>query len=186
MEVIIPLALNGTFVYEVPNNLISDLAVGIRVVVPFGAKRSYCAVVKEIHNNKPTGYEAKLINAIIDGKPILTLKHLQFWEWMGKYYMCSVGDVMNAALPAGLKIDHSDSILLNQSLEYNKNVLSDNEYLVVDALELQGSLKVEELELHSEMIGERVENLRAAVYGWCVGMFLFASDVLVLENFFSV
>ncbi|NQY08717.1 MAG: primosomal protein N' [Flavobacteriales bacterium] len=147
VEVIIPLALNGTFVYEVPNNLISDLAVGIRVVVPFGAKRSYCAVVKEIHNNKPTGYEAKLINAIIDGKPILTLKHLQFWEWMGKYYMCSVGDVMNAALPAGLKIDHSDSILLNQSLEYNKNVLSDNEYLVVDALELQGSLKVEELEL---------------------------------------
>ncbi|MCH7535923.1 MAG: DEAD/DEAH box helicase family protein, partial [Bacteroidetes bacterium] len=146
VDVIIPLALVDTYVYLVPNQFLRGLAIGMRVVVPFGNKQSYCAVIRRIHQNKPDDYVAKSIEAVIDHSQIISETHIQFWEWMANYYVCTIGEVMNAALPAGLKINHSDSILLNQSKKYDKSALSDNQFVVVDALELNTSLKIEEVE----------------------------------------
>ena len=97
-DVILPLPVKGSFTYVVPSD--ADLTIGQRVVVQFGSRKLYTAIVLKIHNEKPKEYDAKELLAILDEAPIVNKKQLQFWEWIAKYYMCNFGDVMNAALPS--------------------------------------------------------------------------------------
>jgi len=99
IDVILPLPLKGTFTYHTDE---PDLLLGQRVVVQFGARKLYTAVIKSIHNKKPIHYQAKAILAILDEAPVVNLIQLKFWDWIADYYMCNLGDVMNAALPASL------------------------------------------------------------------------------------
>lgn len=79
--------------------------VGCRVIVPFGRSKYYTAIVSRIHEEKPEGYSVKPVSELIDTTPILLSSQLEFWGWMADYYLCALGDVYKAALPAGLKLE---------------------------------------------------------------------------------
>ena len=102
-DVILPLPLPGTFTYSIPEELEGSIAPGCRVNVPFGNKKSYTALVATLHDNKPEGYSVKEITELLDEAPIVLESQTRLWEWMAKYYMCSLGDIYKAAIPQGLK-----------------------------------------------------------------------------------
>lgn len=102
-DVILPLPLPGTFTYSIPEELKGSIAPGCRVNVPFGNKKSYTALVATLHDNKPEGYSVKEITELLDEAPIVLESQTRLWEWMAKYYMCSLGDIYKAAIPQGLK-----------------------------------------------------------------------------------
>lgn len=103
IEAILPLPLQGTYTYGIPAAIIDKIAVGCRVSVPLGEKRSYTALVCEIHDRKPEGYNVKPIKELLDEAPIVTVRQLQMWDWIARYYMCSLGEIYKAAVPQGLK-----------------------------------------------------------------------------------
>lgn len=104
-EVILPLPLNAAFTYEVPEEMRSRIRQGHRVIVQFGKKKHYTGIVASVTTIAPQGFEPKRIMALLDDEPIIRRPQLQLWEWVAEYYLCSVGEVMKAALPAGLKIE---------------------------------------------------------------------------------
>lgn len=103
VELILPLPLPRFFTYSVPKEWVPDVKPGSRVVVPFGKKKFYTGIVRQVHSIKPEGFEVKPISIILDSAPILLPSQLKLWEWIASYYLCSIGDVMKAALPSGLK-----------------------------------------------------------------------------------
>ncbi len=103
VELILPLPLPRFFTYSVPEEWVPDVKPGSRVVVPFGKKKFYTGIVRQVHSIKPEGFEVKPISIILDSAPILLPSQLKLWEWIASYYLCSIGDVMKAALPSGLK-----------------------------------------------------------------------------------
>lgn len=102
-DVIVPLPLQDSYTYSIPSELESSLKRGCRVLVPFGRSKSYVGIVRAIHTKVPQGYEVKPIKECLDTQPIVTEAQFRFWEWIAQYYVCPLGDVMNAALPARLK-----------------------------------------------------------------------------------
>jgi primosomal protein N' (replication factor Y) len=142
VEVILPLAITKNYTYRVPFQLNDAVAPGKRVVVQFGKSKLYTAVILSISNQAPEKYEAKYLMEVLDDRPVVTAKQLQFWQWLAEYYMCNVGDVMNAALPSALKLASETKIELNKDFEIDKSSLHDKEYLIVEALEIQPELTV--------------------------------------------
>lgn len=101
-EVILPLPLAGTFTYQVPPQLASRLAVGMRVLVPLGQSKHYVAIVDRLTDEKPQ-FDCKPIAELLDGRPTLLPDQLRIWHWISDYYMSPLGDIMQAALPIGLR-----------------------------------------------------------------------------------
>lgn len=123
-DVILPLPVEGKFTYLLTTGLISDDFIGRRVIVPFGKKKYYTGIISSVHSSAPENMEIKEILSVIDDKPLVFPENIKLWEWVGEYYCCSVGEVMNAALPSGLKpesstkvtvINDPDFALLNQN-----------------------------------------------------------------------
>ena len=102
-EVILPLPLPGTFTYSVPQELKGDIAVGCRVTVPLGKKKHYTALVAEIHEREPQDYTVKPISELLDKEPVVTAQQFELWNWISRYYLCSLGEIYKAAVPQGLK-----------------------------------------------------------------------------------
>jgi primosomal protein N' (replication factor Y) len=152
VEVILPLAIAKNYTYRVPYNLNAEVAVGKRVVVQFGKSKLYTAIIAAIGNQAPQKYEAKYIIDILDNAPIVNPAQLQFWKWLADYYLCNVGEVMNAALPSALKLASETKIALNKEFEYDKTTLNDKEYLIVDALDLQPELTVSDV---AKLLGQK-------------------------------
>jgi primosomal protein N' (replication factor Y) len=145
VEVILPLAIAKNYTYRVPFELNNIIAVGKRVVVQFGKSKLYTAIVAVITEHPPEKYEAKYLLEILDDRPVVTPKQLQFWKWLGEYYMCNDGEVMNAALPTALKLASETKIELNKEFEYDKASLHDKEYLIIEALEIQPELTISDI-----------------------------------------
>lgn len=144
IEVIIPISLPQTFTYKVSEAEFSFLEKGMRVAVPFGKNKFYTGLVADKHHNPPTLYEAKEIHQIIDEKPIVTQIQLEHWNWIATYYMCAIGEVYRTALPSALQLE-SETIISAQKEVYTTNDLSDDEYLIVEALSNQTALKINEI-----------------------------------------
>jgi primosomal protein N' (replication factor Y) len=104
-DVILPLPLDGFFTYAVPQSMEGTVAIGMRVLVPFGRSKTYLAIIARLHQQKPEGYEVKAILQQIDDSPILLPQQLKLWQWISDYYMSPIGEVYKAALPAGLKAE---------------------------------------------------------------------------------
>ena len=122
-DVILPLPLHDTFTYEVPPEMESDIKRGCRVVVPFGTKKIYTAIVMKVHGERPDFDVIKPIKELLETTPIATEKQLQFWEWISKYYICSMGDVYKAAIPGSLK--PKDEQAIREKNKRRKNILGD-------------------------------------------------------------
>lgn len=116
-DVILPLPLPGCFTYSLPAEIAAEVQVGCRVVVSFGRKKYYTAVVRSVHDRKPAGYEVKETSALLDAHPLLLPRQFKFWEWLADYYLCTLGDVYKAALPSGLKLESETVIAYNPDYE---------------------------------------------------------------------
>lgn len=144
VDVIVPLPLQSLFTYRVPRNWNEFVHTGKRVVVQFGKNKLYTAIIYKIHDKPPLQYEAKYIENILDDQPIITAPQLKLWEWMANYYMCALGEVMNAALPSGLKLSSETKIILNPDFT-DADSLNDKEYLIFEALTLRHVLSMQEI-----------------------------------------
>lgn len=117
-DVILPLPLADQYTYKIPSDLEKSVVRGGRVIVHFGKKRFYTAIVSEVYDTPPkTNSEIKEIFAVLDATPILRRPQLRFWQWMANYYLCRLGDVYKAALPSGLKIESETSVTRNPDFE---------------------------------------------------------------------
>ena len=117
VDVILPLPLPKSFTYSLPDECAEDVKIGCRVVVPFGRKKFYTAIVLNVHYCAPTEYEVKDISALLDASPILLPVQFKFWEWIADYYLCTQGDVYKAALPSGLKLESETIVEYNPDFE---------------------------------------------------------------------
>jgi primosomal protein N' (replication factor Y) len=145
-EVILPLPLRDSYTYCVPTDLESIVSIGSRVIVHFGKRRYYTAIVIDIHDRiPPKDYEVKDIYALLDASPILRRPQLQFWKWIASYYLCTLGDVYKAALPTGLKLESETVVSYNEDFVV-ASPLKPNEQSVLDAFSGVLKLTVSELE----------------------------------------
>ncbi|MFI5138680.1 MAG: primosomal protein N', partial [Sphingobacteriales bacterium] len=145
VEVILPLAIAKNYTYRVPFGMNETVMVGKRVVVQFGKSKLYTAIIAAIGKLAPEKYQAKYIIELLDDQPVVTLEQLHFWQWLADYYMCNVGEVMNAALPSALKLASETRIVLNKGFDYDRAALHDKEFLIVEALDIQPELSVSDI-----------------------------------------
>ena len=145
IDVILPLSLERNFTYAITKAEVDFIKRGVRVAVPFGKNKVYTGIVYNIHNNAPTAYDAKSIHSILDEFPVVNQYQFKLWEWMSGYYLCSMGEIMRAAMPNAFLLESETIISLNPSVEFEVNSLKDDEYLVFEALQQQSSLKVDEI-----------------------------------------
>jgi primosomal protein N' (replication factor Y) len=120
------------------------------VIVEFGKKKIYTAIISELHERKPV-YETKEIISVLDLTPVINEKQFQFWKWLSEYYMCTTGEIFNAALPSGLKLESETNISLNMDVEILEisepeeliiGILTSKEYQTVSQLQNQTDFNV--------------------------------------------
>lgn len=144
-EVIIPLALPKNYTWKIPPGMENAIQPGIRVEVSL-RKKKYAGIVKKIVTDlSPAIKPASLLN-ILDTAPIIHPTQLAFWEWMANYYMCSEGEIMQAAVPANLKLSSESILQWNEERDTDFSDLTDKEYIVAEALELRKELKLSEVQ----------------------------------------
>ena len=145
VDVILPLPLTGSFTYRLPASCEADVQTGSRVVVQFGAKRYYTAIVLRKHNDTPQGdYEVKEVSEVLDAAPIVLPTQLKLWQWIADYYMCPIGEVYKAALPSGLKMESETIVQLNADFIANAP-LKEQEQTLLNALALNPKQHVQQL-----------------------------------------
>jgi primosomal protein N' (replication factor Y) (superfamily II helicase) len=130
-EIILPLALKGTFTYLVPEEDHRKAVPGMRVMVQFGQKKIYSGIISALHHQVPEHFTPKPILSFPDDQPLITAIQLQFWNWISVYYMCTIGEVMNAALPGGLKLT-SETVLQMNSAYQQQGRLDEQEMLMME------------------------------------------------------
>ncbi len=151
-DVILPLSLPKVLTYGIPIELQGTIVNGMRVEVALGRNKLYAGIVKRLHNDQPEGYEVKPIRSSIDEEPIVNEKQLSFWQWVGDYYMAAPGDVMQAALPAHLKLMNETRIVWSPQDRDVVYEWSDEAYAVVQELEEKMEITISELRA---MVGAR-------------------------------
>ena len=145
IDVIIPIPLQKLFTYSVTPLESEFIKPGMRVAVPFGKSKIYTGIVLNVHSNSPKAYEAKEIQQILDETPIVNEKQLQLWQWLANYYMCTLGDVMRAALPSAFILE-SETVITKSSIKsIDETNLKDDEFLIYEALQHQSSLKINDI-----------------------------------------
>ena len=145
VTVILPLAIPKRYTYSVPEYLVPKVAFGKRVEVQFGKSRLYTAIVVEVHNKPPAAYKPKAINAVIDMEPIVNASQIKLWDWIAGYYVCTIGEVMHAALPANLKLASETRIVLSPLFDDQFEGLGDKEYLIAEALTIQEEISIDDV-----------------------------------------
>ncbi|HEY1202834.1 MAG TPA: primosomal protein N', partial [Niastella sp.] len=145
-EVIIPLALPKNYTWSVPESLREQVKIGVRVEVVLGKNKRYAGIVKRLHTEKPEAFEAKDILNILDAEPVVFEQQLKLWEWIARYYMCSEGEVMAAALPAHFKLSSETVLVYNEEFGEDFSTLDHDEYLVGEALLIKKELKIGEVQ----------------------------------------
>ncbi|HOH83270.1 MAG TPA: primosomal protein N', partial [Bacteroidales bacterium] len=144
-DVVLPLPLPGFYTYRIPFELNSTVKKGMRVVVQFGKKKIYTALVYRIHENVPIDYQPKYILSVLDDIPVVNEKQYLFWDWIVKYYLCRPGEVMNAALPSSLKLESESCVVLHPEFDRKFELLNDKEFLIAEALDIRQKLNLTEI-----------------------------------------
>ena len=146
VDVILPIPIRNIYTYAINKDEAAFLKPGMRVTVSFGKSKVYTSVVQSVHTQESSLYEAKEIEQILDEFPIVTHNQLQFWQWIADYYMCTLGEVMKAALSRQFLLESETLISLNAEKNVEEETLSNDEWLVVEALQVQHSLRIEEIQ----------------------------------------
>jgi len=151
INVLLPLPVPGYFTYRVPFDLNEAVKPGKRVVVQFGKKKVYTALIHSITQKAPS-VETKYILGVLDLHPIANHHQFKLWEWIAAYYCCTVGEVMNAALPAALKLASESKIRLVPGMELDEKILSEKEYNLLRALKENGALSISDASRYADLV----------------------------------
>ncbi|MCQ2303896.1 MAG: primosomal protein N' [Bacteroidales bacterium] len=148
-EILLPIPVPGTFTYRVPFAMNDLVRVGQRAVVQFGKTKIMSGLIVSLSEQVPT-VEVKYLMDILDDEPLVNDIQLKFWDWVRQYYMCHLGEVMQAALPAALKLSSESSIALSPDFVLDTQSLNDFEYMIVEALQIKPKITISEV---SKIIG---------------------------------
>ncbi len=135
-DVLLPVPIPHLFTYRVPLEFNDQIDIGWRVIVQFGKRKVITGIVAKVHDHPPKVYEAKYIIDLLDNEPIILENQLELFHWMAKYYMCTAGEVLNVAMPSGLKLSSESKIQLNPAvkLEEEELAFTDQEQLILNVL----------------------------------------------------
>ena len=133
VDVIVPLPIASQYTYSVPTEMEECVQEGCRVVVSFGQKKFYTAIVTKVHYSAPENYETKDVEEVLDSSPVILPAQFRFWEWLSTYYLCTLGDVYKAAMPSGMKLESETLVVYNEEFEAVEP-LSKNEQRILDLL----------------------------------------------------
>lgn len=145
-EIIIPLALPKNYTWAIPSEMEEAVMIGMRVEVMLGSNKRYAGIIKFLHAEKPAGFNPKPIIGVLDDEPIVFPAQLKLWEWIANYYMCTEGEVMQAAVPSHLKISSESIFILNEEADIDGQQLSDTEYIISEALQIKKQLSLIEVQ----------------------------------------
>lgn len=148
VDVIVPLPIAGQYTYSLPEGWDEKVKEGCRVVVPFGRKRYYTAIITKVHETPPEEYETKDVAEILDERPVLLARQYAFWKWMADYYLCTLGDVYKAALPSGMKLESETVVVYNPDFEAVEP-LTEREQSVMNLLSAETEQCITQLEKSS-------------------------------------
>ena len=144
-EIILPMALPTVYTYAIPHTLLEQAKPGCRAEVVFGKNKKYAGIIKKCTNIAPP-YPTKPILNVLDETPLLYYQQLQLWDWMSRYYLCSEGEIMSAALPANFKLNSETILIFNEDIGDDFTNLNDEEFLVAEALLLKKQLQLIEVQ----------------------------------------
>lgn len=145
-QIVLPLNLKGSFTYKVPEELITDIQPGMRVLVPFGGKKIYTGIVFELHDNTPENFVAKEVISILDDQPIVPEEQINFWNWLSDYYLCKLGEIYRFAFPSSLKLESETYLKLKPGITVDFENLDVNEMYLIQALEVRQLINLTDIE----------------------------------------
>ena len=145
-EIILPLALPTVYTYAIPPAFHDKAIPGHRVEVVFGKNKKYAGIIKSVSDKAPS-YKTKPILNVLDDTPLVYPQQLAFWEWLSRYYMCTEGEVMAAALPANFKLSSETILIFNEQAGDDFSHLTDEEFVVAEALLIKKELRITEVQL---------------------------------------
>lgn len=145
-QIVLPLNLKGSFTYKVPEELMPMIQPGMRVLVPFGGKKTYTGIVFELHDNAPESFVAKEVISILDDKPILPEEQISFWNWLSEYYLCGLGEIYRFAFPSSLKLESETYLKLKPNITVDFENLDVNEMYLIQALEVRQLINLTDIE----------------------------------------
>lgn len=160
-DVILPLHLPKPLTYGVPLEWQDQVAVGKRVEVNVGRQKLYAGIVMAIHDNRPEAYAVKPIRTVIDEQPIVNPIQLELWKWIAQYYLCSLGDVMQAALPAHLKLMSESLLVWTAVYDDVPRGLSDEAFMLAEALLIRKQITIAEAQqlLQTKMLSKAINEV---------------------------
>ncbi len=147
-DVIVPLSVPNKYTYRVPKELNEAVEIGKRVLVQFGKTKIYTGVIYKIHSNAPKEYQAKYIDTVLDDHPIVNETQLKFWDWISFYYCANPGDVMNAALPSGLKLSSTSHVQLDPEFNFEEidhSYFNGKEHFLIETLHATSNLSFDDV-----------------------------------------
>ena len=144
-DIILPLAVPKPYTYAVPEELVPLAQTGVRAEVQFVREKRYAGLVLKVHHDQPP-HPVKPLLSIIDDEPLLNEPALKFWQWLAGYYCCSLGEVMDAALPANLKLASERRLVLSPFYDGTLSGLDDREFLITEALSIQETITVDDVQ----------------------------------------
>lgn len=145
-QIVLPLNLKGSFTYKVPEEMMSEIQPGMRVLVPFGGKKIYTGIVFELHNNAPENFVAKEVISMLDDQPIMPQEQIDFWNWLSEYYMCSLGEIYRFSFPSSLKLESETYLKLRPGVAVDFENLDVNEMYLIQALEVRQLINLTDIE----------------------------------------
>lgn len=144
-QVLLPLHLPSGFTYRIPLELYDKVKVGVRVAVQFGKKKIYSGIVSEIHDRVPEVSSVKYILEIIDSSPIINEKTLSFYNWIASYYMCYVGDVISAGMPALLRLRSESKLVVSEEFSAEVDKLTSRQLEILNIVDEKVSISIDEI-----------------------------------------
>ena len=150
-DIILPFATPMLYTYAVPEDMQGAITEGTRVLVQFGKKKIYSAIVYKLHEKFSSAHEIKSILSFYDDASAISKKQLELWQWIASYYMCSLGEVFNAAVPSVFKLESETSVFLNPDFDEDV-VTTDYEEMIVQALQKKQAMTMNEVD---ELISKR-------------------------------
>lgn len=148
VDVIVPLGVPNKFTYRVPSELNEAVEIGKRVLVQFGKSKIYTGIIYHIHELAPKAYQAKYIETVLDDKPIVSALQLKFWDWLAYYYCAHPGDVMNVALPSGLKLSSNSHVQINPAFNFEEiehSFFTETEHKLIEVLHANPNVSLDEV-----------------------------------------
>ena len=135
-ELLLPVPIPKLFTYRVPRNQQEKILVGQRAIFQFGDRKILTGLIVTIHQQPPQEYEAKYLLELLDDFPVVTDQQLKLFHWVADYYMCSLGEVMNASLPSGLKLSSESMVQIHPSFNLDESSVefSENELMLLKHL----------------------------------------------------